>query len=391
MAPTRPSKKKGKGKQLAKAKAASSTVSPSDPVALRALLTASTALLEQGDALAARKIARDALSANESAPSPLTSPLGAALSLLGSIAVETGDIDDARKYFLRAVDTDPEGELPDEIGGGAEKFLWLAQLSEEGGNDSVKWFERGAGALRKAIGKAEEEGKTDVAEEKKRKLAETLCAVAEVYMTDLSWEEDAENRCEALISEAGLVAPDHADTWQTVANVRISQERVDEAKAALERSMAVWRNVESEDVRVPAFPTRVGLARLLIEVGMEGRAVEVVERLVTEDDQSVESWYLGGFGLYNAGLKLKEKKKEAEWKSAWRSARGWLAQCLLLFQKLEYEDERLGEHANELLALVRQEIGDDEGDEEDEGWEDDEDGEDDSDEDEDDDEDEEMQ
>lgn len=387
MAPTRPSKKKARGKQLRKA--ASATIS--DPTAVRTLLTSATALLEQGDALSARKLAQQALSAIEAAPSPLSSPLGAALTLLGSIAVETGDIEDARTYFLRAVESDPEGVLPDEIGGGAEKFLWLAQLSEEGGNDSVKWFERGAGALRKAIGKAEEEGKADIAEEKKRKLAETLCAVAEVYMTDLSWEEDAEKRCEALISEAGLVAPDHADTWQTVANVRISQERVDEAKAALERSMAIWRDVEVEDVRVPAFPTRVGLARLLIEVGMEGRAVEVVERLVTEDDQSVEAWYLGGFALYNAGVKLKEKKKEPEWKSAWRSSRGWLAQCLLLFQKQEYEDERLGEHANELLELVRKEIGDDEGDEDDEGWEDDEDGDEGEDGDDDDDEDEEMQ
>lgn len=384
MAPTRPSKKNKKGKQ--QRKPASSTTS--DP---RTLLTSSLAILEQGDALSARKLAHEALSAIEAAPSPISSPLGAALTLLGSIAVETGDIEEARAYFLRAVESDPEGALPDEMGGGAEKFLWLAQLSEEGGSDSVKWFERGAGALRNAIGKAVEDGKADVAEEKKRKLAETLCAVAEVYMTDLSWEEDAENRCETLISEAGLVAPDHADTWQTVANVRISQERVDEAKAALERSMAVWRNVDSEDIRVPAFPTRVGLARLLIEVGMEGRAVEVVERLVTEDDQSVESWYLGGFALYNAGVKLKEKKRENEWKSAWRSARGWLAQCLLLFQKQDYEDERLGEHANELLQLVRKEIGDDEGDEEDEGWEDDEDEDDDEDDDSDSDSDEEME
>lgn len=368
MAPTRPSKKKGKGKLLRRADTSPTT---SNPATVRALLTSATALLEQGDALTARKIAREALSAVEAAPSPLSSPLGAALTLLGSVAVETGDVDDARTYFLRAVESDPEGELPDETGGGAEKFLWLAQLSEEGGNDSVKWFERGAGALRKAIGKAEEDGKADVADEKKRKLAETLCAVAEVYMTDLSWEEDAEKRCEALISEAGLVAPDHADTWQTVANVRISQERVDEAKAALERSMAIWRDVETEDVRVPAFPTRIGLARLLIEVGMEERAVEVVERLVTEDDQSIEAWYLGGFALYNAGDKLKEEKKEPEWKSTWRSARGWLAQCLLLFQKVEYEDERLGEHANELLELVRKEVGDDEGD--DEEWEDEED------------------
>ncbi len=63
---------------------------------------------------------------------------------------------------------------------------------------------------------------------------------------------------------------------------------------------------------------------------------------------------------------------------------------MLLFQKQEYEDERLGEHANELLELVRKEIGDDEGDEDDEGWGDDEDGDEEEDED-DEDKDEEMQ
>jgi hypothetical protein len=53
-----------------------------------------------------------------------------------------------------------------------------------------------------------------------------------------------------------------------------------------------------------------------------------------------------------------------------------------LFEKLDYEDERLGEHATELLELVRKEVGDDEGDEEDdEGWEDEGDGDDDDEED----------
>lgn len=372
MAPTRPStKKKHKSKQHLVRKPTTS-----DPTAIRNLLTSATALLEQGDAVSARKLARDALSSIEDARSPSSSlPLGAALTLLGSIAVDTGDIEIARAYFLKAVESDPEGSLPDDVGGGAEKFLWLAQLSEEGGRDSLSWFERGAGALRKGIGQAEADKKTDVAEEKKRKLAETLCAVAELYMTDLSWEEDAENRCETLVAEAGLVAPDHPETWQTVANVRISQERQKEARAALERSMEIWRDSAPEDPRVPAFATRVGLARLLMEVEEEDKAVDVVERLVGEDDSSVEAWYLGGYALYTLGAKAKEGKSKEEdkddWKGTWRSARGWLAQCLLLFQAQDYEDERLGEHARELLETIREEIGDDDGDDDEDGWEDD--------------------
>ncbi|PTB78043.1 hypothetical protein M440DRAFT_1328370, partial [Trichoderma longibrachiatum ATCC 18648] len=74
-----------------------------------------------------------------------------ALNLLGVLSVEDGEVEDARDYFLRAVKLDEEGTLDDKIGGGPEKFLFLAQLSEEGGQDSVQWFERGAAALRKQI------------------------------------------------------------------------------------------------------------------------------------------------------------------------------------------------------------------------------------------------
>ena len=56
-----------------------------------------------------------------------------ALNLLAQIQLELGDGDAAREYFLRAVDLDPEGTIKEIEGGGAEKFLWLAQLSEEGG------------------------------------------------------------------------------------------------------------------------------------------------------------------------------------------------------------------------------------------------------------------
>ncbi|UKZ46712.1 hypothetical protein TrVGV298_000919 [Trichoderma virens] len=171
-----------------------------------------------------------------------------ALNLLGVLNVEDGEVEEARDYFLRAIKLDEEGILDEKIGGGPEKFLFLAQLSEEGGQDSVQWFERGASALRKQIQKL-----NDVAnrtpeqqaalEEMQSKLGGVLCAVAEVYMTDLSWETDAEQRCEALVTEAMLIAPNYPETWQTVANVRISQERLDEARTALKRSLELWQDL----------------------------------------------------------------------------------------------------------------------------------------------------
>ncbi|KND90185.1 TPR repeat-containing protein [Tolypocladium ophioglossoides CBS 100239] len=304
-----------------------------------------------------------------------------ALNLLGVLHVETGDIEEARSFFERAIQLDEDGVVDEKVGGGPEKFLLMAQLSEDGGQDSVNWFERGASALRKQI-----QDLSNIAnrtpdqqanlDEKQLKLGGVLCAVAEVYMTDLSWEDDAEQRCETLITEAMMIAPSSAETWQTVANVRISQERADEAKGALKRSLELWQDLPPEHPSIPEFATRIGLARLLIETELEDDALKVLERLTTDDDQSVEAWYLGGWCLFIAGEKQRDARAQEqnghgpeEWKSTWSTARKWLAQCLKLYAMLEYEDDRLGEHAVELFHSINKELGEmPEGEEE--NWED---------------------
>lgn len=392
MAHTRPSKKV---KAKARAQFKNTDNTPSKPP--KQLLAEATAHLEQGDAAGAVSLAKQALNTALDSHDALVC---AAYNLLGHIHVELGDIDAARTYFLEAVQIDADGALPEDVGGGPEKFHWLAQLSEEGGADSVNWFEKAAACMRAQIqalteaaatvklkgsvhGTLEAELKVQI-DEKKVKLAETLCAVAEVYMTDLSWEEDAEARCETLITEATMLAPELPDAWQTVANVRVSQSRREDAVAALERSLALWTGLDPMDSQVPNFPSRVALTRLLMECDLEQRATQVCERLVLEDDESVEAWYLGGFAQYTLGEKLKSSPEATDretkpdtWKTRWMRARQWLSQCLLLFQAQEYEDERLGEHAKELLAAIAEEAhnlpGDDEEEDDGEGYEDEED------------------
>ncbi|KAH6625967.1 hypothetical protein B0J18DRAFT_126973 [Chaetomium sp. MPI-SDFR-AT-0129] len=367
MAPTKPKKKshKDKARDRARAKAASTQNSNVNP---RELLTQATTSLEEGDPEAAARIA---LVAYEHIGEG-GRQAGAALSLLGQIHVELGDIDSAHAFFAAAVKADEDGSLPEDLGGGPEKFLWLAQLSQEGGQDSVSWFERGASALRAQIQVLTSELESrpltrDVQEaliaDKRKRLAEALCSVVEVYMTDLSWEEDAEQRCETLITEAIMLAPESAETWQTVANVRISQSRTEEAQEALKRGLGLWSELAPEDPSVPPFASRVSLVRLLIEVDMEKEALEVTERLIAEDDRSVEVLYLGGYAKYIAGEKLKNSNEQSatvdadSWKALWRSSRKWLTQCLKVFKQEEYEDERLGAHAQDLLESLKGELG----------------------------------
>lgn len=385
MAKTKPNSKKSKkcDKSLLNRVVASPSKPSSPPASPHFLLAQATATLQQGDItgsvpLAKRALGLLGLGSEESLP---------ALSLLGEIHVELGEIDAARQYFLQAAAIDEHGTIGEDVGGGAEKFLWLAQLSEEGGEDSVGWFEKGAMSLRIQIQALLDRKKLDteaeaMLEEKRRKLAVALCGVVEVYMTDLSWEEDAEQKCDSLVTEATMVAPGFAEPWQTLANVRISQLRLEDARAALKRSLDLWKDLPPENTVVPDFPTRVSLARLLMEADMDVEAIEVLERLVGEEDTSVEVWYLGGWGLYIMGEKQKNGEVKAEngdgesWKVSWISSRQWLNHSLRLFEQQDYEDVRLGEHAKELLSTLNAELGgeaingdqdEDEGDE----WEDD--------------------
>ena len=302
-----------------------------------------------------------------------------AFEVLGAIHVELGDPDSARRSFEYAAQIDATGEHA-----GAEKFLWLAQLSEEGGKDTISWFDKGAACLRAQLAAARQTLDANGEQTKytqdelatlTEKLASALCGAAEVYMTDLSFEDDCEEKCEALVQEAIKVAPKSSAVLQTLANVRISQQRIEEAREILERSISAWESdlvksalsLTDEDVEaledgagpnisnIPEFATRISLCRLLMEVDMCQRALTVLERLVQEDDSSVEAWYLGGWCQHLIGTEARRSIGEST--ETLSGCRRWLSRCLKEYENQEYEDDRLREHALELKTAVDEQLG----------------------------------
>ncbi|CAK7263879.1 hypothetical protein SEPCBS57363_000783 [Sporothrix epigloea] len=414
MAKTRPaSSKKGRSKRSSHNAAVEDA--PGRPVkSIKALIQDAEAAMTQGDVAVALAAAQRALKNLESASSGSGCNnivvdgvgLAAVCALVGEIHLENGDAVEARAALERSAGLDSEGTLPEALGGGVDKFLYLAQLSEEGGRDSLHWFERGAGALRTLAGRMEKETKGTKSSRRQQssgepgqdetdselstihgKLAQILCAMAEVWMTDLSFEEDCEQQCEALTTEATIIDPLSTEAWQTLASVRISQSRDEEARAALQRSIALWEDLHPLHPMVPAFSVRVSLARMLMTVGWLAKAIEVTTNLLREDEQSVEVWYLAGYANHLLGLQLKEaeatdpKQKKDLWKGPWIEARRCLGRCLRRFVQQQYEDERLGEHATELFQELEAAVGpapqkekdeeDYEEEDEDEEWEDD--------------------
>jgi len=276
-----------------------------------------------------------------------------ALVLGADVCSALGDIDKARAQYELAVRIDPDGALVS-----AEPYLELAQLCEEGGRKSVEYFEKAVEVMKNEIEVLDEqmdvEGTQQIVDLRRSKLADALCGMAEVYMTDLSWEDDAEQRCEQLVTEAVAVCPEglSAGVLQTLASIRISQERIEEARRTLAQSLSIWKDIpaDTEDPARPDFATRVSLVRLLMEVEHEQDAMMVLEGLVKEDDQSVESWYLGGW----CHLLISNKPDTADDAKSTHAqqAREWLANCLKLYQVLQYEDEPLKSHAEELVQQL---------------------------------------
>jgi tetratricopeptide (TPR) repeat protein len=197
-------------------------------------------------------------------------------------------------------------------------------------------------------------------------------------MTDLSWEDDAEARCESLITEAMTVEDETSpEVLQTLASVRLSQQRHDDARSALKRSLAIWMDLEPEDPAVPDFPTKISLTRLLMEAELEREAMEVLHRLIQEDDQSVEAWYLGGWCQHllaerNKAIAGAKDESAMDVTStadgapvanddpvgrAMKGSRRWLKKSLELYKQQEYEDDRLFEHARELVQTLDTVLG----------------------------------
>lgn len=156
-----------------------------------ALLAQAEELLHTGRPDEALPLAKKALGILQPSPHNRSTSALPALTLLAEISLELGSPESARLHFLAAVELDPNGSIPESEGGGAEKFLWLAQLSDEGGQDSVNWFEKGAEVLRRNImgmvGGDEDGEANDAVEGMMKRLASALCGIVEIYMTDLSY------------------------------------------------------------------------------------------------------------------------------------------------------------------------------------------------------------
>ena len=218
-----------------------------------------------------------------------------ALDGLGDAYLQAGMRDEAIATLKKSIATSPEG--------GVERFMNLGQLCD--GREALSWLDRGIAALRvaesQAASKAASAASSSTGEldaellQAKHALASGLCSVAEVFLTDACDEDEAEARCEACATEAvtlvqSLAEQTLAEPYVTLASVRMSQERPEEASALLNSALAVFG--AASDANPPPFDVRLSCAKLLMEVERARESIDLLQSLRVENEEALEVWYL---------------------------------------------------------------------------------------------------
>lgn len=212
---------------------------------------------------------------------------------LGSICLELGDFQGGFENIRLSLNLEPE-TTPD-------RFFAFAQLIP--GREAVQVYEHGMKVY------AESGLETP---EIKRKVSTACCAAAEIFMTDLCDDEDAEIQCGSWLERALATDPNNPEVYRVSADLRMCQQKPEDAREMVLKSCQLWSeelerlvNPSEEGAvellaEMPSYESRISAAKILIEIGapeLFEQAVNLLEQLLKEDDSVLMTWYLLGFSL----------------------------------------------------------------------------------------------
>ncbi|GAA5827045.1 hypothetical protein JCM11251_002220 [Rhodosporidiobolus azoricus] len=284
-----------------------------------------------------------------------------ALEILGTVELELNELEEAREHFLLTIQL--ASALPDPS---PAPHLYLAQLSATP-QESLQHFANALAIFQAKLATIEqtklgadgEAGTADDAEDEgeiRRSASRALVGMTELYLTDLCFEPDAEQNCEKYLAQAAEIDPSDPEVYQTLASVRLSQQRPEDAKTALTQGWEIWRNMDNDSPLYPPASARLTCAKLFLELSAHVPALEILNRLENEDDEDSEVWYLSGWAWWLLGEERdgKESTEDEENKEeCWSEAK----LCLENYLKLEQRDPANSDpeqmqHVKELMAKL---------------------------------------
>ncbi|KAK0469663.1 uncharacterized protein EV420DRAFT_1297842 [Desarmillaria tabescens] len=279
-----------------------------------------------------------------------------AQEMLGVVELERGDIDAAKRVFTAMISAAENSTVPPP----PSAHLCLAQLCEDEPKLALQHYQTAIDTLMGQLkGKVKATGDDlDNEAQIKSNIVRALIGQVEIWMDpsyDLCFEDDAEKNCESLLATALQTDPGNSEALQSLASVRMSQQRPEEAKECLEKAWSAWKDLDLDDPRVPPIATRISLAKLFLELELYAPALLVLHGVMLSDDQEVEAWYLEGWCYFLMAEQAREtsgKLKDMAWEELAKDARDRLETCQLLHVNEGHPDIPLLDHVKTLISQL---------------------------------------
>ncbi|KDR76250.1 hypothetical protein GALMADRAFT_210892 [Galerina marginata CBS 339.88] len=281
---------------------------------------------------------------------------GEAKEMLGVALLETGEIEAAKVAFQSLLPPNPDAPSPSP----PSAHLYLAQLCDDDPRQALQHYQAAVSILLvqlKGKVRADDTGSKDETE-LKSSIVRALIGQVEIWMDpsyDLCDAPEAEKTCEDLLMLALQTDPGNPEALQTLASVRMSQQRPEDAKQCVEQAWSALKDLDPDDPKLPPIPTRLALVKLFLELSLYTPALLVLHGIMSSDDQDVEAWYLEGWCFYMMAEQAQESGgtlDELTWQELARDSRDCLETCQVLHRNQEHPDTPLLEHVKELISKL---------------------------------------
>ncbi|KAI6122259.1 hypothetical protein EDD16DRAFT_1782702 [Pisolithus croceorrhizus] len=328
---------------------------PSSLPPIASLVAKARDLIIQCDYPLARKFIERILSREDGTPAEKNQ----AREMMGVVLLELAEVDAAKEMFVSLVPPHPDAPSPPP----PSAYLHLAQLSDDDPRAALSHYQTAIDLLHAQLkGKSPVVSNTDDddAEETKSNIVRAYLGMIEIWMDpahDLCFDPAASPTCDALLSRALEIDPQNLETLQTLASVRLSQEKPEEALQALrtfslpDHTSTDLQTHKSILLNALPIPVRIARAKLLLECSAYSDALSLLEGVLATDDANVEGERRKE-GDMTVVQDLGEDGEQLEWQDMARDSRDCLETCRMLYSLHGFSDEPLMEHVQELITTL---------------------------------------
>jgi tetratricopeptide (TPR) repeat protein len=198
------------------------------------------------------------------------------LDAFGELLADLGDSERAIQVFMKSVSLAPES--------GPSKYFYLGQMMS--GTDALN-------AYKKSFTLMEQQHDPKLID----RMVGCLCAIGELFMTDLCDEEEAEQFCQRAFEKAVSLSPNSVEALNGLATFHRIRLEIEKSKDICTKAFDIMASAieSSEDGvldEIAPLPLRQRFAENLVELELIDEALSVLATILEEDEEDIQSWFL---------------------------------------------------------------------------------------------------